>query len=231
VAGPLPDATGLQTRDAAPGSPASSVGPAAYVWEGPGVSPGRTLPPRGVAAAPAPEDSALARQLAGCAAGNRQDLERLYRATAPRLLGRLVALLGDRALAEDALQEVYIKVWERARQFDLERGRPLTWLLSIARNHALDLIRARRHRSTLDVDALDLADDSPGPAGQESDATAQLLARCLQGLSDAQRRSLHLAYAGGLAQEQIAVVLQSPLGSVKSWIRRALRQLRECMEP
>ena len=75
-----------------------------------------------------------------------------------------------------------------------------------------------------------LVDENPGPAGQESDATALLLARCLEGLSDAQRRSLRLAYAGGRSQEEIAVEMASPLGSVKSWIRRALLQLRECME-
>jgi len=191
---------------------------------------GRNLPPRGAAEPLSAEDAALLRQLAGCAAGSRQDLERLYRATAPRLLGRLVALLGDRAQAEDALQEVYIKVWERARQFDASRGRPLTWLLSIARNHAIDLIRARRSTLSLDVAPIELVDENPGPAGQESDATALLLARCLEGLSDAQRRSLRLAYAGGRSQEEIAAEMASPLGSVKSWIRRALLQLRECME-
>jgi len=194
------------------------------------MSPGRALPPRGAAEPLSAEDAVLLRQLAGCAAGSRQDLERLYRTTAPRLLGRLVALLGDRAQAEDALQEVYIKVWERARQFDASRGRPLTWLLSIARNHAIDLIRARHSTLSLDGAQIDLVDESPGPAGQESDATAQLLARCLAGLSDAQRRSLRLAYAGGRSQEEIAAEMASPLGSVKSWIRRALLQLRECME-
>ena len=194
------------------------------------MSPGRTLPPRAGIEPRVDDEDALHRGLAGCAAGSRPDLERLYRATAPRVLGRLVTLLGDRAQAEDALQEVYIKVWERARQFDASRGRPLTWLLSIARNHAIDLIRARRSTLSLDVAPIELVDENPGPAGQESDATALLLARCLEGLSDAQRRSLRLAYAGGRSQEEIAAEMASPLGSVKSWIRRALLQLRECME-
>lgn len=195
------------------------------------MNPGRTLPPRGAVEPLAGDDAALLRHLAGCAAGSRPELERLYRATAPRLLGRLVALLGDRAQAEDALQEVYIKVWERARQFDATRGRPLTWMLSIARNHAIDLMRARRSRPSVDIEGLELADDGPGPAGQESAATAALLARCLARLSEEQRRCLRLAYAGGRSQEEIAATLASPLGSVKSWIRRALLSLRECMEP
>ena len=192
---------------------------------------GRTLPPRGAAEPVSAEDAALLRHLAGCAAGSRQDLERLYRATAPRLLGRLVALLGDRAQAEDALQEVYIKVWERARLYDAARGRPLTWMLAISRNHAIDLIRSRRSAVSIDVAELDLAAEAPDWTALESGVTAALLARCLGQLSDEQRRCLRLAYAGGHSQEQIAAVLASPLGSVKSWIRRALLSLRECMEP
>jgi RNA polymerase sigma-70 factor (ECF subfamily) len=127
------------------------------------MSPGRSLPPRGLAEPPV-DDEAPLRLLAGCAAGSRPELERLYRATAPRLLGRLVVLLGDRAQAEDALQEVYIKVWERARHFDATRSRPLAWMLSIAHSHATDLIRARRSARGVDDEGLELADDGAGLA-------------------------------------------------------------------
>ena len=195
------------------------------------MSAGRSLPPRGPVELPLGDDAALMRYLTGCAAGSRPDLERLYRATAPRLLGGLVSLLGDRALAEDALQEVYIKVWERARLYDASRGRPLTWMLAISRNHAIDLIRSRRSAVSIDVAELDLAAEAPDWTALESGVTAALLARCLGQLSEEQRRCLRLAYAAGHSQEQIAAVLASPLGSVKSWIRRALLSLRECMEP
>jgi hypothetical protein len=129
-----------------------------------GMSPGRSLPPRGLVE-PLVDDEALLRHLAGCAAGSRPELERLYRATAPRLLGRLVAVLDDRAQAEDALQAVYIEVWERAQQFDATRGRPLTWMQSIANSHAIDLIRARRSTRSVDAEGLELADDGPDLAG------------------------------------------------------------------
>ena len=187
------------------------------------------LPSRTGGAPASFDDAGLALLLRGCAAGSRADLERVYRLAAPRVLGQLVVLLGERAQAEDALQEVFIKVWERARQFDATRGRPLTWLLSIARNHAIDMIRARRPSVPIDEEDLRLASEEPDWTRLESDATAATLARCLERLTAEQRKCLRLAYAGGHSQEQIAEALASPLGSVKSWIRRALLSLRECM--
>lgn len=188
------------------------------------------LPSRTGGAPASFDDAGLVLLLRGCAAGNRADLERVYRLAAPRVLGQLVGLLGERAQAEDALQEVFIKVWERSRQFDATRGRPLTWMLSIARNHAIDMIRARRQSLPIDAEGLQLASEEPDWASLESDATAATLARCLKRLTEEQRKCLRLAYAGGHSQEQIAEALASPLGSVKSWIRRALLSLRECMD-
>ncbi|MEP7314460.1 MAG: sigma-70 family RNA polymerase sigma factor [Pseudomonadota bacterium] len=177
------------------------------------------------------DDARLARLLRGCGAGQTADLEELYKSMAPRLLGQLVTMLGDRAQAEDALQEVFIKVWDRARQFDSARGRPVTWLMSVARYHAIDLLRSRRVTVPIDDLQLALASEEPGWSSQESGQTAARLADCLGQLSGDQRRCIKLAYIGGHSQEQIATALQSPLGSVKSWIRRALLSLRECMGP
>jgi RNA polymerase sigma-70 factor (ECF subfamily) len=190
-----------------------------------------SLPPLVAATGASLDDAQLQRLLRACAAGSRSDLERLYRACAPRLLGQLVVLLSDRAQAEDALQEVFIKVWERAAQYDAARGRPLTWMLSIARNHAIDQLRARRVSVPIDDDTLQLAAAEPDWSSLESEATAANLARCLQLLQAEQRQCLRLAYAGGYSQEQIAAAMGSPLGSVKSWVRRALRSLHECLGP
>jgi RNA polymerase sigma-70 factor (ECF subfamily) len=190
---------------------------------------GEGLPARAAGPVASLDEEGLQRLLRSCAAGSRADLERLYRLCAPRVLGQLVVLLGDRAQAEDALQEVFIKVWERARQYDTSRGRPLTWLMSIARNHAIDMIRARRHSVPIDEEGLQLAAEEPDWSQRESDATSASLARCLAQLTAEQRQCLRLAYAGGYSQEQIASALKSPLGSVKSWIRRALLSLRECL--
>ena len=192
------------------------------------MTPSAGLPPR-LASVASFDDEALARHIHGCAAGRRMDLERLYRLAAPRLLGQLVVLLADRAQAEDALQEVFIKVWERARQFQTGRGRALTWLLAIARHHAIDLLRARRASVTLDEAALAVAMDASSWMSEESDATHALLLRCLAQLTPEQQQCLKLAYAGGHSQDQIAAALPAPLGSVKSWIRRALLSLRECL--
>ena len=186
-------------------------------------------PPEGRAPATDIEDARLVRLLRGCAAGNAEDLEGLYRAAAPRLLGQLVMMLGDRAAAEDALQEIFIKVWDRAGQYEPTRGRPMTWLLSVTRNHAIDQLRSRRKTQSLDDLDIPLVAESPEWSALESGATAGLLARCMQQLSREQQRCLQLAYVGGLSQEQIAATLDSPLGSVKSWVRRALLALRECM--
>ncbi len=175
------------------------------------------------------EDARLVRLLRGCAVGNAEDLESLYRSASPRLLGQLVMMLGDRAAAEDSLQEIFIKVWDRAGQYEPSRGRPMTWLLSITRNHAIDQLRSRRKMQSIDDLDLQLVAESPEWSALESGATAGLLARCMQKLSLEQQRCLQLAYVGGLSQEQIAATLESPLGSVKSWVRRALLALRECM--
>lgn len=174
-------------------------------------------------------DARIAALLADCAAGRRAALEAVYRLTAPRVLAVLLRLLRNRATAEDALQDVYIKVWERARQYEPQRGRPLAWITTIARYHAIDQLRSGRGERSLDEAALDVADENAIPE-PESDRTRDLLERCLARLTEEQRRCLRLAYEGGLTHEQVAQAVTKPLGSVKSWIRRALGSLKECMQ-
>jgi RNA polymerase sigma-70 factor (ECF subfamily) len=140
-------------------------------------------------------------------------------------------MLDDRAEAETALQECFVRIWQRAASFSPARGRPFTWLLSIVRHHAIDCLRARRFAASLDDvdDSLLLVDAPPGEI--ESIATHISLQRCMQELSSEQQRCLRLAYVTGLSQDEIARALQLPPGSVKSWIRRGLLALRECMGP
>ena len=176
------------------------------------------------------DDARLLQLLRGCSARHTADLEELYKCMAPRLLGQLVTMLEDRAQAEEALQEVFIKIWERAKQYDPARGPPVTWLVSLARHHAIDLLRSRRVTLPIDDLQMQLAEE-PGWPSQESGETGAQLGDCLNRLSIEQRRCIKLAYVGGHSQEQIAAALDSPLGSVKSSIRRALLSLRECMGP
>ena len=164
---------------------------------------------------------------------DRAAFAELYRLAAPRLLACLVAILRRRDLAEEALQECFVRIWRRADQFDAYRGRAAGWLVSIARYHAIDLIRAGRRTVALSDRMSDTLDD-PG-AAREFDRTESLLTdaalkRCLEALPTEQRRSVVLAYSHGLTHDDIARQLTTPLGTVKSWVRRGLQGLRRCMQ-
>jgi RNA polymerase sigma-70 factor, ECF subfamily len=168
-----------------------------------------------------------------CAARERGAFEELYRLASPRMMACLVAILRKRELAEEALQDVMVRVWQRAGQFDAYRGRPMAWLVSIARYHAIDQLRARRPLVALDAAVSARLDDATALAAiddAESGRTSRALQRCLELLSAEQRRSLVLAYTHGYSHEEIASSMASPLGTVKSWVRRGLTSLRRCLE-
>ena len=157
-----------------------------------------------------------------CAARDAAALDELYRLTAPRLLAVLMRMLRIRAQAEDALQDVYVRVWQQAAQFDDQKGRVMAWLVSIARNRAIDLQRAQR--TTVLLDAAELAGAEQLRVAAESDDTE------FSAASRALQRCLVLAYQHGLTQERIAQATGEALGTVKSWMRRGLQSLRVCME-
>jgi len=179
-------------------------------------------------------DSAhLERLLARCAGQDRAAFAELYRLASPRLLACLIAILRRRDLAEEALQECFVRIWRRAAQFDAYQGRALGWLVSIARYHAIDLVRASRTTVALS-DAMTAVLDDPLALQPietaESMLTDAALQRCLEQLTDEQRRSVVLAYSYGCSHDDIARRLATPLGTVKSWVRRGLQSLRRCMQ-
>lgn len=178
------------------------------------------------------DEGAVERLLARCARGEQQALEELYGLTSARLFGVLMHILKRRELAEDALQDVYVRVWQRAGQFDSYRGRPTAWLVSIARYRAIDLLRGRR--TLLPIDDADgearIEMMSEPEVPPESSRTRAALERCLGLLNDAQRRCVTLAFVNGLSHDEIALTLGSPLGTIKSWVRRGLLSLRQCLE-
>jgi RNA polymerase sigma-70 factor (ECF subfamily) len=191
-------------------------------------------------------DARLADWLARCALGDRQAFRKLYEATAPRLLGVIARLVGRGALAEDLLQDVYVRIWKAAGQYRPGAGSPMAWLAAAARYRAIDHLRSRESRPEIPVadlhpgaDADDADDDpttrlrdtGPGPAG-EAEARSQAVAvhRCLEGLQGSQQQSISLAYYQGLSHGEIAAHLGAPLGSVKTWVRRGLIALKECLE-
>jgi RNA polymerase sigma-70 factor (ECF subfamily) len=168
-----------------------------------------------------------------CALHDRAAFEELYRATSPKILGCLIAILRRRDLAEEALQEVFVRIWRRADQFDAYRGRAMSWLISVGRYHAIDLLRAGRSTVALS-DATAATLDDPGALSAfestESELTSAALRRCLEQLTPEQRRSVLLAYSHGLSHDDIAAQVASPLGTVKSWLRRGMQSLRRCMQ-
>ena len=179
-----------------------------------------------------PDAAELEALLARCAAGDRAGLETLYARVAPILLAVLLRMLKRRDAAEDALQDVFVSVWQRARQFDPIRGRPLAWLVSMARYRAIDLQRAARPAVALtELSALAAQLQSEEPLdGGEMLGTGALLLRCLEQIAAPQRRCLMLAYQEGLTHSEIARAVNEPLGTVKSWVRRSLLALRRCLE-
>jgi RNA polymerase sigma-70 factor, ECF subfamily len=177
-------------------------------------------------------DSELERLLERCAASDSAALEKLYELTSPLLFACLNRILRRRAVAEEVLQDVYVIIWQRAAQFRATRGRPLAWMMSIARYRAIDLLRHERSAPTLVPDLPERADADGDPRAQEAPwmPAGGLLERCLALLTDRQRSCLELAFVGGNSHEDIARLTGSPLGTVKSWIRRGLQSLRQCLE-
>jgi RNA polymerase sigma-70 factor (ECF subfamily) len=177
------------------------------------------------------DDVELADALRRTAAGDRAALRQVYEATSAKLFGVVLRILTERAEAEDVLQSVYLTVWQRAASYDPARASPTTWLVTIARNRAIDRLRARP-RATVDIEAAnDIADPAPiasEVAAAASDARA--LDGCIGELGAQQALAIRAAYFEGLTHEALATRMAVPLGTVKSWIRRSLQRLRECLE-
>lgn len=171
--------------------------------------------------------------LGRCALRDERALGELYELVSRQLFGVLLRILKQRALAEEALQDVMVKVWQRADQYVAYRGRAMAWLSSIARYRAIDLLRSQRaHTSIDDAPAEALADES-GDDFAEATTSQRLrnaLGDCLGRLNAEQQRCISLAYVDGYSQDQIATAIGSPLGTVKSWMRRGLASLKRCLE-
>jgi RNA polymerase sigma factor (sigma-70 family) len=171
----------------------------------------------------------LARSMARVADGDRASLQMLYDSTSAKLFGIIIRIVVDRSEAEDVLQEVFITVWRKAAEYDPARASPITWLATIARNRAIDKLRARTSRptSTLDL-AADVADSAPDAEALAivSDEARRVHA-ALATLDPRHATIIRAAYFEGLSYEALAARESLPLGTVKSWIRRGLLRMRE----
>lgn len=176
---------------------------------------------------------ALRAAMARLAAGDSAALEEIYQATRVKLFGICFRILGDRKEAEDALQDVYVNLWQRADRYDPERASPISWLATFARNRAIDRLRTGKVRGgAVSVEeAAPLPDESPLADALLIDAeqSAQIHT-CIQSLDDKSQTYIRAAFFDGNTYAQLAEQADVPLGTMKSWIRRGLMRLRACLE-
>ena len=164
--------------------------------------------------------------------GDGAALREVYDRTSAKLFGVCLRILGEPNEAEDVLQEVYIAVWRSAGAFDAGRASPVTWLAAMARNRSIDRLRARRPgRSEPIEQAAEAIDGAPSAlATMERDEDKRRLDSCLGELDPVQQLAIRSAFLDGCTYEVLAVRAGVPLGTMKSWIRRGLLKLRECLE-
>ena len=178
----------------------------------------------------------LAALLPRVALGDRAAFEQVYRATCAHLLGLAFRILSNRERAEDVLQEAFVNVWHSAGGFNASVAGPMTWLINIVRNKAIDALRSgkaeRASTSALDEDALAVAaDEAQQPQALLDESLTRLrINGCMGELGASQRQALALAYYRGMVHTEIAEALRVPLGTAKAWVRRGLDKLRACLE-
>jgi len=181
--------------------------------------------------------------LSAAGRGDHDAFSEIYARTSAHLFGVAVRILGRSHAAEEVLQEAFVNVWKNSSSYRGEVGgqaiQPMTWLITIVRNKALDALRSRRRLSEAELDAFAAEDQDafvqdsvPSALELFSAATQSLrIERCMEGLQGTQRQCLALAYYQGLSHTEVASQIGAPLGSVKAWIRRGLEKLRDCLQP
>ena len=172
--------------------------------------------------------------LARTALADQRAFAELYRLTSSHLYGVALRILRESGAAEEVLQESFVSVWNHAGSYVSSRSQPLTWLTSIVRNRCLDHLR-RREVETIAIDdeehGMTIADEGPSPLEMLlSGADARAVRNCVEALETGQKQAVALAFYRGLTHSQLARHLKQPLGTVKSWVRRALERLKACLD-
>lgn len=170
--------------------------------------------------------------LAQCARGDQRALKLIYEHEGPRMLGVATRLIKRRSLAEEAVHDAFVSIWRHAARFDPAKGSGLTWIYAILRNRSLTILRDEGRTELSDEPvAEETASEEASPEKIVlglSDAKA--LKHCLERLDQKRRDAILLAYCEGLSHGELAGRLGLPLGTVKSWLRRSLMTLRECLQ-
>jgi RNA polymerase sigma factor (sigma-70 family) len=169
--------------------------------------------------------------LLACAAGDSSALRQLYEREAPRMIGVAMRLLKRRALAEEAVQDAFVLIFRNAKSFDPARGQALPWMYTILRNRSISILRSEGRLETraepIGEEMASEDDDPETVFSKLSDAKA--LKHCLERLEPEKRELVLLAFVKGLTHGELAGRLGVPLGTIKSWIRRSLMTLKECL--
>ncbi len=178
------------------------------------------------------DDAELRRLLAGIARGEADRLADLYDRTSPKLYGLILRIQRDRSLAEDVLQDVYMRIWQAAGSYKPEAGPPMPWLVTIARHRAIDSVR---RRSEVQGPEPESGEDWVARLIDPHDGAAALMDReallaCLGRLEPAHRDCVVLAYCEGFSREELALRFDRPVNTIKTWLHRALAGLRTCLE-
>lgn len=164
-------------------------------------------------------------------------LSALYDRYAKLVYSIALNAIGEQGLAEEIVQEVFIRIWEKASSFDSNRGKLYTWIVSITRNRSIDLLRKSKtrresiHRYWTEFDLLEETTSENPERRAESQIEQQRVRAALRQLPEEQRQALALAYFKGLSQSEIANVLDEPLGTIKTRIRLGMKKLRALLEP
>src|SRR5438067_12626935 len=182
----------------------------------------------------------LADLLARTALSDQAAFAELYRVTSGQLYGAALRILRDHAAAEEILQDAYVSIWHHAGTYAAAKSQPLTWLTSIVRNRCLDQLR-RRELDTLPItrdsddeqgeSEMDFA--SEGPTALDmlvAGAETRSVRNCVETLEGGQKQAIALAFYHGLTHAELAEQLRQPLGTIKSWVRRGLERLRQCLD-
>ncbi|MGF1630769.1 MAG: sigma-70 family RNA polymerase sigma factor [Kiloniellaceae bacterium] len=189
----------------------------------------------GLVKSTASQDSSdqLGQLLARCRLGDQTAFAALYEATSAKLYGVALRILRREAWAEEALQEAFVKIWRHAESYNPARGRPMTWMINVVRNQSLDLLRRADYRANEEEwnPETDRRTSGENPATlAETSQEMQRVLGCLGLLGEEQRDCILLSYHQGLTPTEVAERLKRPVGTVKTWIRRGLIKVRECLD-
>lgn len=169
--------------------------------------------------------------IAAVAKGDEPAFERLYAATRAKLYGVVLRILRRQDISEEVIQEAYIRIWNNAGQFNPGVASPITWMVSIARNKAIDVVRKRGETSLEEEpSAMEVAADTPDPlARREMTEELKRLLECVGRLEPDRQKLVLLAYYNGWSREQLAEKFGAPVNTVKTWLRRSMLDVRGCL--